>query len=132
MQLREFLKCLDGNNIDALSIDENLFNDDFLGENLYCLKIIYRGVFDKENVLIPAFCWCEKFDKKTQHVYFQLFRIMKYNEEDYFYLDLGKCNTIKDILIVIFSNLNHKLSNMVGLKIEHPIVLGKRVNNGSC
>ena len=57
---------------------------------------------------------------------------MKYNEEDYFYLDLGKCNTIKDILIVIFSNLNYKLSNMVGLKIEHPIVLGKRVNNGSC
>lgn len=131
MQLREFLKYQDENNIDALSIDKNLLNDEFLGGTLYCLKIIYRGVSDKGNVLIPSFCWCEKFDKKTQHVYFRLFRIMEYNEEDYFYLDLGKCNTIKDILIVIFSNLNHKLSNMVGLKIEHPIVLEKRVNNGS-
>ena len=131
MQLREYLKCPDESNIDALSIDKNLFNDEFLGENLYCLKMIYRGVFDKENILIPPFCWCEKFDKKTQHVYFQLFRIMEYNEEDYFYLDLGKCNTIKDILIVIFSNLNQKCFNMVGLKVEHPIVLEKRVNNGS-
>ena len=131
MQLREFLKCPDANNIDALSIDKNLLKDDFLGENLYCLKIIYRGGSDKGNILIPLFCWCEKFDKKTQHAYFQLFRIMKYNEEDYFYLDLGKCNTIKDILIVIFSNLNYNLSNMVGLKIEHPIVSGKRVNSGS-
>ena len=131
MQLREYLKYLGEDNIDALSIDKNLLNDDFLGGNLYCLKIIYRVVSDKGNILIPPFCWCEKFDKKTQHVYFRLFRIMEYNEEDYFYLDLGKCNTIKDILIVIFSNLNQKFFNMVGLKIEHPIVLEKRVNNGS-